>query len=301
MPNPDLSNVRALIADDRAEVRTLLTERLRAIGVDQIDTSEHVLMGEGALQAGAGWEPHHLDMAQPESLTGLAAMIGVTRRIRLLSNVVIAPLRPAGLLAKMAATMHALSQGRYAMGVSVSWHRDEYDALNVPFEKRGRVLDDTLGACRVLWSEAPATFHSETVNFENMYCSPRPGPGERIPILLGGEFAPRLVRRVVSVGDGWLLFGGLGMTMSQRADAIAELKQAWADAGRDPARLELDDDITPVNGDVARSLEQVPELAEAGMTTVRVHLRRFGKSPDPMLPVLEEVVRRFEPYRSIEV
>jgi len=106
---------------------------------------------------------------------------------------------------------------------------------------------------------------------------------------------------VVSVGDGWLLFGGLGMTMSQRADAIAELKQAWADAGRDPARLELDDDVTPVNGDVARSLEQVPELAEAGMTTVRVHLRRFGKSPDPMLPVLEEVVRRFEPYRSIEV
>src|SRR5207302_9432071 len=128
------------------------------LGVDAIDVSEHVLMGEGALSSGKGWERHHLEMAQPEPLTTLAAMAGATRNIRLISNIVIAPLRPAGLLAKMAATLHALSQGRFTMGVSVSWHKDEYDALNVPFEERGHILDDELRACRALWSAAPASF-----------------------------------------------------------------------------------------------------------------------------------------------
>jgi probable F420-dependent oxidoreductase len=270
------------------------------LGVDQIDTSEHVLMGEGALRSGHGWEPHHLEMPQPESLTTLAAMAGATKNIRLLSNVVIAPLRPAGLLAKMAASLHALSGGRYRMGVSVSWHQDEYDALGVPFHQRGQVLDDQLQACRVLWSQAPASFHSPTVNFDNLYCSPRPGPNERIPILFGGQFAPRLIRRVVTLGDGWLLFGGLGLTLGQKADAIAQLKAAFQEAGRDPSTLDLCDEVSPIDGSLARSVEQIPALAGAGITTIRVHLRRFARTPDEVLPALEEAVRRFEAYRHIE-
>src|SRR5688572_19597037 len=98
-------------------------------GVDYIDVTDHVLMGFDALNQGQGWEPHHLDMVIPEPLTTLAAMAGATRHIRLVSSIVIAPLRPAGLLAKTAATLHALSQGRFIMGVSVSWQKAEYDAL----------------------------------------------------------------------------------------------------------------------------------------------------------------------------
>ncbi len=184
------------------------------------------------------------------------------------------------------------------MGVSVSWHQDEYDALGVPFRERGQVLDDQLQACRVLWTQAPATFHSKTVNFEHMYCSPRPAPGERIPILFGGAFAPRLIRRIVTLGDGWLLYGGLGMDHAQKADAIAELKQAFTNTGRDAAMLDLCDEVTPRNGDIAQSMEEIPALAQAGITTVRLHLRRFIAGPDEALPKLEEVVRRFEPYRE---
>lgn len=271
------------------------------LGVDQITTSEHVLMGEGALSSGMGWEPHHLDMPWPEQITTLAAMAGATRRIGLLSSILIAPLRPAGLLAKQVATLHALSRGRYALGVSVSWHQDEYDALGVPFHMRGQILDDQLHACRVLWSQPKASFHSATVNFDNMYCSPRPAPGERIPILFGGQFTPRLIQRVVTLGDGWLLWGGLNMSLSQQAEAIAQVKQAWAAHGREPEALHIGDTATPIDGNVARSLEQVAGLAEAGVTTIGMHLRRFASSPDQVLPVLEEVVRRFEPYRTIEV
>src|SRR5690349_16731175 len=97
-------------------------------GVDDLTVPEHVLMGSHASEQDpwSTWEPHQLDMPWPEPLITLAAMAAVTRRIRLVSGVVIAPLRPAGLLAKMGATVHALSRGRFVMGVSPSWHRDEY-------------------------------------------------------------------------------------------------------------------------------------------------------------------------------
>jgi probable F420-dependent oxidoreductase len=270
-----------------------------AAGADFVDVTEHVLMGLNALQSGQGWEMDHLEMPQTESLITLAAMAGATQRIRLLSAIVIAPLRPAGLLAKTAATLHALSQGRFVMGVTASWQKDEYDALGMSFEQRGQILDDAIGACRALWAGAPASFRSPTVNFEGMFCSPRPAHGERIPIWFGGKFTPRQIRRVVELGDGWMPYGGLRMTLAQKAEAIAVLRSRFVDAGRDPATLNVCDGLREIDGSVARTLEQVPAAAEDGINVFRVHLRRFTRSPEDVLPVVEEVVRRFEDYRSL--
>ena len=270
-------------------------------GIDVIDTTEHVLMGLNALHSDQGWEWHHLEQPQPEALTTLAAMAGATQRITLLSAIVIAPLRPAGLLAKTAATLHALSGGRFILGVTASWQKDEYDALGVPFDQRGQVLDDTIGACRSLWAGAPASFHSPTVNFDGMFCSPRPPAGKRIKVWFGGKFTPRQIRRVVSLGDGWMPYGGLRMTLAQKADAIARLREAFIAAGRDPASLDICDGLPAVDGSVARTLDQVPAHAEAGVNVIRVHLRRLARGPDEVLPTIEEVARRFEPYRALEV
>jgi probable F420-dependent oxidoreductase len=268
-------------------------------GADFVDVTEHVLMGLNALDSGQGWEPHHLEQAQPEPLTTLAAMAGATQRIQILSAIVIAPLRPAGLLAKTGATLHALSRGRFVMGVTASWQKDEYDALGVPFEQRGQVLDDNIGACRALWEGAPASFHSPTVNFDGMFCSPRPAPGERIRVWFGGKFTPRQIRRVVALGDGWMPYGGLRMTLQQKADSISVLRKGFVAAGRDPATLDICDGVRDVDGSVARSLEQVPAMAEAGINVFRVHLRRLARSPDDVLPLVDEVARRFEEYRAL--
>ena len=270
-------------------------------GVDFIDTTEHILMGLNALHSGQGWDPPHLEQPQPEALTTLAAMAGATQRIKLLSAVVIAPLWPAGLLAKSAATLHALSRGRFVMGVTASWHKDEYDALGVPFHLRGQILDDNIGACRALWAGAPASFHSPTVNFDGMFCSPRPAPGERIKVWFGGKFTPRQIRRVVTLGDGWMPYGGLHMTLAEKAEAVARLREAFAQAGRDPASLDICDGLASVDNSIARTLDQIPAHAEAGINIIRVHLRRLAKDPDEVLPVLEQVVRRFEPYRALKV
>lgn len=270
------------------------------LDVDFVDTTEHVLMGLNALQSGQGWEPHHLEMPQPEALTTLAAMAGATKRVTLVSGIVIAPLRPAGLLAKTAATLYAISNHRFVMGVTASWQKDEYDALGVSFEQRGQILDDTIAACRALWEQAPASFHSPTVNFDGMFCSPRPAPGERIRVWFGGKFTPRQIRRIVTWGDGWMPFGGHNMSVAQKADAIAELRSRFSAAGRDPSTLDVCDALRPIDGSLERSLEQVPALADAGVTVIRVHLRRFAKSPDDILPALQAAARLFEPYRHVQ-
>jgi probable F420-dependent oxidoreductase len=267
-------------------------------GADFIDVTEHVLMGLNALDSGQGWELHHLDMPQTDPLITLAAMAGATQRIKLLSAIVIAPLRPAGLLAKMGATLHALSRGRFVMGVTASWQKEEYDALGVPYANRGQILTDTIGACRALWRDAPANFHSANVNFDGMFCQPRPAAGEHIPVWFGGKFTPRQIGRIVGLGDGWMPYGGLRMTVQQKTDAISTLRERFVAAGRDPATLDVCDGMRDIDGSIERSLEQVPALAEAGVNVFRMHLRRFARSPDDVLPVIEEVVRRFEPYRS---
>src|SRR5206468_4040268 len=163
---------------------------------------------------------------------------------------------------------------------------------------RGQIMEDAIGACRALWDSAPASFHAPTVNFEGMYCQPRPLPGERIPVWFTGKFTPRLVRRVVSLGDGWMPYAVYGMTLEQKAAAVAELRARFAAAGRDPDTLEIGDVLPPIEGSIARSMEQVPALREAGITTARVPLRRLVTSPDQVPAVLEEAVRRFAAYRS---
>src|SRR5579864_7613309 len=205
------------------------------LGVDFIDTTEHVLMGLNTLHSGQGWEMHHLDQPQPEALVTLAAMAGATSRIGILSSIVIAPLRPAGLLAKQVASLHALSRGRFVLGVTTSWQRDEYDALGVPYAERGQVLDENIAASRALWEGAPASYHGRFVNFDGMFCSPRPAAGERIPVWFGGKFTPRQIRRIVAWGDGWMPFGGHRMTVAEKAEAIAMLRRRYVEAGRDPA------------------------------------------------------------------
>src|SRR5204862_6338083 len=125
---------------------------------------------------------------------------------RLIWTIVIAPLRPPVFLAKQAATVHALSNGRFVMGVSTSWHEEEYAALGVPFHERGARLDDLIGACRALWSSTPASFSSRSISFEDLICVPRPDRADDIPIWYGSTFTPRLVRRVAESGGGWMPF-----------------------------------------------------------------------------------------------
>jgi probable F420-dependent oxidoreductase len=237
------------------------------LGADDVAMSEHIVLAHRPDKYGPTSAPHRFDEPWPEILTTLAAMAAVTQRVRLISTIVIAPLRPPVLLAKQAATVHALSNGRFVMGVSTSWHEEEYAALGVPFHERGARLDDLIGACRALWSRTPASFASRSISFEDLICVPRPDHADDIPIWYGSAYSPRMVRRVAQTGAGWMPFvGPEPKPLEMMARGRAALEEALVTAGREPSRLEISALLLPRGRSLDRALEEeVPAFARAGV------------------------------------
>jgi probable F420-dependent oxidoreductase len=236
----------------------------------------------------------------PEPLTTLAAFAGATKRIGLMTGILIAPLRPAALLAKTAATLDALAGGkRVVLGVSTSWQAEEYAALNVPFQDRGKRLNETLAACRALWSGAPATFQSESVSFEDMYCEPRPEHPDDIKIWFGGKLTPRLVKRVVELGHGWIPFQGYGESLDDIALKVERLREAMANGGRDPSTLDVAYWMRTRDRPLEDVLGDIPKMVAAGVTVGEFLFAPFVESPSEVPRFLEKLARALEAYAPV--
>ncbi|GAC1317932.1 MAG: hypothetical protein NVSMB2_12240 [Chloroflexota bacterium] len=212
----------------------------------------------------------------------------------MISAIVIAPLRPPVLLAKQAATVHALSGGRFVMGVSTSWHAEEYAALGVPFAERGARLDDLVGACRALWAASPASFHSVSIAFDDLICQPSPGSADAIPLWFGAAFTTRMVRRVAAVGAGWMPFiGPEPRPLEMIARGVGTLREAFVARGRDPATLEVSALLLPRDRSLDVALdEDLPAFQRAGVTHLRVQVSMFAPSLDAVPDLIAHVVRR---------
>lgn len=266
---------------EAAAVASLLEQarRAEAAGVDRLLLTDHVLMGERTDRYPWGPFPFPSDTPWLEPLSLIAALAAVTSRIRFSTKVLIAPLRPAPLLAKTLATLDVLSNGRMEIGVSTGWQREELDAAGLDWAKRGRILDDTMAACRVLWRDGPASFRSESVSFERVWCRPRPIQPAGIPIWFAGSLHAKNVARLVAHGDGWIPAPYSPLEGFRRD--VVRLREAFERAGRDPERLGIQGDLDAVAGadgrpDLVASLEAVPEWVRAGATTVNVVLSLFG-------------------------
>lgn len=268
------------------------------LGFDDLCIGEHVVAAD-AKPAWAPRAPHSPTETFPEPLTTLAALAVATRRVRLVTCILIAPLRPAALLAKQAATVHALSNGRLVLGVSVSWMEPEYAALGIPFDERGTYLDDVVGACHALWSSSPASFSGRTVQFADVYCEPRPAHADDIPFWFGGICTPRLVRRVAGYGQGFLPHLNPQDTWAQVASETSRIKHAMGAAGRDPSTLEVGVRFPPFGKPFAEQLEtDMEQMLAAGVTQLYCPLRA-PQTVAEAAPVLEKMARAFEPYRDV--
>ena len=159
--------------------------------------------------------------------------------------------------------------------------------MGVPFEGRASRLDDTLRACRTLWSEAPASFESPTVSFQDLWCLPKPVQTGGIPIWFGLKLSERNVARIVELGAGWM---PLGLTTQELKDGVSRLRDAFRAAGRDPDSLGVRVGV-PAGVDLERALESIAELQEAGSTLVSFALGRFVASAEQVRPFLERLGR----------
>jgi probable F420-dependent oxidoreductase len=271
-------------------------------GVDRLVLSDHVVFGEHLEEYGrpevggqaGGKQPTGPDGHWLEPLTTLSVLAGMTSRIRLGTNILIAALRRPAVLAKSAATLDVLSGGRLDLGVGVGWQREEYEAAGLDFDQRGRLLDHSLQVCQTLWREPRASYDSPDLHFEAIHMMPKPLQPGGVPIWVSGTINPRVVRRVATFGSGWIPWGAAA---ADPVTGIAEMRQRLADAGRDPAGLQVTGTLPLVKADdgsldLDRTMEAVPRLADAGLTDVRIQFRLLDGST-AALEELSGIVRAF--------
>jgi len=291
-----ISGLSRLFGDDMAAVIEVARAADEA-GVHQLVLPDHLAIGARTDRYPFGTFPYPPSEPWLEPLTTLAAIAGATEHVRLGTGVLIAPLRPALLLAKTAATLDVLSGGRLDLGVGTGWQPEEFTDPGQPFRGRTARLDDTVRACRSLWTEAPpVSFTSPTVTFQELWCEPRPHQAGGIPIWFGGGPTEATARRIAALGDGWLPVGV--MPFDDLTAGIEKLRVAYREAGRDPADLGVRAGIAVATGDdgrldLTRTLQDVPRLAEAGVTLVSLALGRFLRDRADVAPFLREIAAAF--------
>ncbi|PFH20477.1 MULTISPECIES: LLM class flavin-dependent oxidoreductase [Burkholderia] len=194
--------------------------KMEELGFDSLWVWDHILLG--------------VDPNFPiiDSLTLLTAIAARTKRIRLSTGILVLPLRNPVVLAKQLSSMDQISNGRLLLAMAAGWYKREFDAVGVPYEQRGRVMDENLDIMRRFWREdlVSGDWTNHKIPAGVMFPKPVQQP---FPVLIGG-YADRVLKRAATVGDGWL-------TYFYKPDAFVE---SWAkvrayaeEAGRDPATL----------------------------------------------------------------
>jgi alkanesulfonate monooxygenase SsuD/methylene tetrahydromethanopterin reductase-like flavin-dependent oxidoreductase (luciferase family) len=271
-------------------------------GIEGLFVSEHVVMGPSAGSLGRPDNPRQFVMPGmqdpatpwPSPLIKLAAMAGATSTIRIISAALIAPLRHPITLAKDLATMDLISNGRFTVMPTVSWHTEEYQSMQVDFASRGRRLDEHLAIWKTLWEDTPAAYDGEFWQFTNTFFSPKPDRS-RLKIWFGGmEFRPSLLNRITAYADE--LFMGFGMS----EDDKALLDRTMAAAGRSADELEIAGWLVPsFPGDGPADFDatldaQLHTLVAQGCDLIAIKPSNFFDDPNDMAKFCRHVLRRID-------
>ena len=209
-----------------------LAEAIEAIGFDQLDIFDHVVMGFPTAARPAPMYPPKMPIL--EALMALSHIAAVTSRIGLGTEVLVLPQRQPTLVAKQVSTLDTLSGGRVRLGVGVGWQTSEYEALGEDFHNRGRRMDEAIDLMRAYWRDEQVDHAGAHYTANAMAMEPKPPQGRQLPIWIGGA-ADAALRRVAERGDGWL---ATAITDAEVAAKCRAKITAYAEAaGRDPATI----------------------------------------------------------------
>jgi alkanesulfonate monooxygenase SsuD/methylene tetrahydromethanopterin reductase-like flavin-dependent oxidoreductase (luciferase family) len=274
-----------------------------AAGIDGIMMSEHVLLGTDSGAAGPMTNPRDYAApgnqdpayAWPNSVVMLSAIAQATTTLRLVAGAIIAPLRHPLLLAKELGTLDLLSQGRLVVLPTVSWSKDEYAALGVPFAERGKILDEQLEVLAKAWGPYPIRHEGQYFSFDDVWLEPGAHSPEGPTFWFGGQgMHPPLVRRLARYGHGLNPFGSLS------DDDLAMLAAGMREAGRDISELEMvggirgtfhgRDDVA----DLDLALESLPGQLAQGYTTICFKPAMFVQRVDELSAFYAELIEKTE-------
>ncbi|PTR18850.1 putative F420-dependent oxidoreductase [Rhodococcus sp. OK519] len=268
----DVFGAERFYGGDHRAVLELAAEADRR-GVDLITTSDHLGFSREAHaeRVRDNGFPFELEHPWLEPMSLLSAIAAVTERADLGVYVLVAPLRPALLLAKQIATLDVLSRGRTRIGMGVGWQEAEYAAAGIPFERRFGRLEETVAACRELWGVPPASFTGTGYAFSDFHSLPRPVQ-TRVPVIFGMAPSKRNFDRIARVGDGWT---AAPADMDRLEDSITLLRNCFEEQGRDPRTAEVQIMLPTIeNGsggvDFDAMTASAKEAADLGVDTVLV-------------------------------
>ena len=207
--------------------------------------------------AASGRMPLPDDCRIPDPLDLMAFLAAVTDQITLATGVLVVPNHQPVVLAKRIATVDVLSEGRVRMCLGVGWMEEELRATGADPRTRGRRMDETIEAMRVLWADSGpggASLDGEFVRFDHAHSFPKPVRPDGVPLHIGGH-SEAAARRAGRLGDG---FQPLGLSPDDLVLRIGQMRRAAEEAGRDPDGIELS-----VSGYLPTTTEDEVAAAEA--------------------------------------
>jgi probable F420-dependent oxidoreductase len=250
------------------------------LGYSHLLAWEHVL---GADPAGhPQWQgvPTLTPVHEPLVLFGFLA--GLTRRIELVTGVLILPQRQTGLVAKQVAEVHLLSEGRIRLGIGVGWVQPEFAALGAGWHDRGARTDEQIDLLRTFLDTDVVDFHGRWHDVEAMGVCPR--PRTPVPVWVGGNSAASM-RRAVTHGDGWMPLYSLDEAI--QGDVMGRLHAALSAVGRPPGEFGVELTVHLSGGlhqhaALPRSVEdvrgEVEQWARLGVTHLNINTQGLGLS-----------------------
>jgi probable F420-dependent oxidoreductase len=248
----------------KPEVITAVAAAAEACGFTTLWCGEHVVMVDSPRSRypysadGLIAVPPDADWLDP--LLSLSFIAAHTRRITLATGILLLAEHNPLTVAKQAATLDVLSGGRFTLGVGAGWSAEEFEALGVPFERRGARTTEYIAAMRRIWASDVASFFGEFVRFDAVRVYPKPVTGRKIPIIIGGTTDAAL-RRVAVTGDGWY---GFNLTAAEVRDRVRTLATYCGERDRNPHNLTVAVSLSDGGP------ELLPEMASAGVTEVVV-------------------------------
>ena len=228
---------------------------------DHLVAYDHVLGANTASRP--DWQgPYTMNSMFQEPLVLFAYLAGLTKTLEFASGIIILPQRQTALVAKQAACVDVLSNGRLRLGIGTGWNDVEYEALGENFNNRGKRSEEQIDVLRKLWADEAVNYDGTWHKITDAGLNPLP-VNKSIPIWLGG-MAPQVIDRVGRLADGWFPFANKDL-----ANQLEQVREVARRAGRDPESIGIEC-IVPTNTDADR-LKSLQEIGVSHIAMVTMN------------------------------
>ena len=253
------------------EMMVGLAQKAESVGMESVWTFEHVIVPV-EYESKYPYSPNGKMGVPPEAnfidpLVALTAIACNTKTVRLGTGVNILSQSNPLLLAKQAASLDLVSGGRFMLGVGIGWLREEFQAMGVPFERRGARFDDYVQAMRKVWSGEVVEHKSEFLDWSGFKSYPVPVQNP-FPVVIGGSKG-KAFERAAKYGQGWF---APSQGVDDLSGMLAKLDQACAAEGRDRSSIEISTMFNFASAD----LDEVKRYEDLGVDRLIVPLFGLG-------------------------